>query len=541
MKYWSLVILSLLLSGCMTPPAPRTQSLQEVEALIALLQEKQPPNRDALVYDLNLARLQFAAGQFDENRNRLQNARRLISEADRRAERSVSGTAVEWLLNPKLRAYEAKTADRILLPIYASLNFVMLGDLQAARVEARAAAQAQQQVVNLRRAQLARFEEKLREAEKSGSSINMGAVTPDGILGFLTQNAGFQENYSALESVSGQSMDLSFDPSGMLAKADYETSVSHYLQGLIQLIAAESGGDLERASKSFEFAQAMAPANPFVQEDLQVAKARGQVARALPPRVWVIQENGLGPEFKEFKVTFKFQQPGMQMNAWASFSDALQAGDKNNELIRLPFQNPWFDTLVLAFPVMTFQPIEQACGPLAISSADGLNLRTESLFSVDQLAAREFREELPGILKGAVVGGIVKAFLISESIRQSGEDPSTIAPLLAQAITRADTRNWKYLPKEYRIASFDAPADGKFTLSAAAGPMALNPYVIDVPSDAPSIVYVFSPTRDSDPRIHVLPFEPRPRGGYEAGDPVLMNAPKPIAPAMGSEVAALND
>lgn len=88
--------------------------------------------RNELLYHLELGRLQRLQGKFESSNKSLNRADRLMENHRNLLQMSVGAT-----VNPAMQPYEAEGHERILVHYYKALNYLQLGDLEAAVVEAR--------------------------------------------------------------------------------------------------------------------------------------------------------------------------------------------------------------------------------------------------------------------------------------------------------------------------------------------------------------------------------------------------------------------
>ncbi|MCD8483690.1 MAG: hypothetical protein LR015_14195 [Verrucomicrobia bacterium] len=91
-------------------------------------------------------------------------ARVLIDLFDEAAQVSISGKCWRLLVQPGMRPYTPRIADRLHLHHYAALCYLELGDYDAFRVEMRAIQDANERLANLHRAAIEREEALIAKA-----------------------------------------------------------------------------------------------------------------------------------------------------------------------------------------------------------------------------------------------------------------------------------------------------------------------------------------------------------------------------------------
>jgi len=102
------------------------------EATLAALQEIAPPDRDRAQYLLNIGLLKSITGDFSGATKDLQAAKELINTLQAASVSEGIGAAT---INETLRSYDGGASERVLLHELMSINYLMLNDLDAARVE----------------------------------------------------------------------------------------------------------------------------------------------------------------------------------------------------------------------------------------------------------------------------------------------------------------------------------------------------------------------------------------------------------------------
>ena len=106
-------------------------------ATLLSLQEINPPARDRAQYLLNTGLLKSVTGDFEGGIDDLQNAKDILNSLQAV---SVSENLAAATINETLRGYDGSASERVLLHELLSINYLMLDDLDAARVEVLQAA-----------------------------------------------------------------------------------------------------------------------------------------------------------------------------------------------------------------------------------------------------------------------------------------------------------------------------------------------------------------------------------------------------------------
>jgi hypothetical protein len=90
-------------------------------------------DRDRLIYLLDAAIIERMAGSFEASNRHLEEAKKLIEHY---STVSVSEQAGTFVINDTTTAYAGEEFEQVLVHLYSALNYLEMGDLYAARVEA---------------------------------------------------------------------------------------------------------------------------------------------------------------------------------------------------------------------------------------------------------------------------------------------------------------------------------------------------------------------------------------------------------------------
>ncbi len=99
---------------------------------LEILRDLDPPSRDRVRYLLNLGTLELITGDFEHSIDSLQEAKLLLAELQAVSVTETLGAAT---VNENIRSYDSAPNERVLLSELLVLSYLLLGDLEAARVE----------------------------------------------------------------------------------------------------------------------------------------------------------------------------------------------------------------------------------------------------------------------------------------------------------------------------------------------------------------------------------------------------------------------
>lgn len=326
--------------------------------------------------------------------------------------------------------YEGRAYDRILMHGYKALNYLQLGERDAARVELNRALQRQRDA-------LAANAGRLAEAEAAANELRSGRVTDrEGNravydVSRTTRDADLQRRLGAVDSV----VRARIRPYG-----DYVNPFVVFLDGLFFLTQAEDRSDLERARLSFERVASFAPENPYAAADAAMAEqaADGKLPEGL---TYIIYEAGVAP----FREELRLQLPLYLVTDKVSYVGA-------------------------AFPYLRFS---QGRPPVLNVTAEGVTYPSALVCSMDSVIASDFRNEWPSVVTKTLVGTALKATLdaamqrkAKEKLGERGQAFFEILTAVIQDSTNiADTRTWRSLPQEFHTVRLATPADRQLVLS----------------------------------------------------------------------------
>jgi uncharacterized protein len=437
-------------------------SLVEIESLVS-----STTSVDEVVLKLQLANVQREAGKIKESVDTLESVENLFQSYDAAPEVSLSAESISAFTNPYSLAYRGRSYDRIMTATYRALNYLELGDQAKARVALNRALFRQEDAKRI-------ASEKERIAREEMGNVD----ATDGVSGRLVRS------YEVSNAMSQGSSDFV----GLPVYQDYMNPLSVWLHGVFFLHTAQGIEDVEKARKSLERAQALAPQNPSIKEDaVWAAKTGSRPAEEGKCIIYVVHETGEAPLWTEHK----FQLP-------------LIIFDRNAPIVNVAFPkiSPVTnqDTLSIKYKSETFNPT--------------------LLASVDGMVAREFNDELPVVRTRAVASASLKAIsayvankAADENNRRHGTQGSGFL-YLATIITtntyttrsaQADLRNWATLPKNISMVRMVIPISEKIYIQNS---LARPPISFTVPNAKSLILYCKTPAKGGPLSLHKIILNP---------------------------------
>lgn len=130
--------LLLQLGGCATysrgfAPIEAKLAAQDPAAAMQVLEKQGPGRNETLLYLLDKAMLQRMQHDFAASNQSLEQAKQIIQTY---SAVSISEQSAAFIINDTTRTYTGSPLEQVMLHVYAALNYLELGDHDAARVEA---------------------------------------------------------------------------------------------------------------------------------------------------------------------------------------------------------------------------------------------------------------------------------------------------------------------------------------------------------------------------------------------------------------------
>ncbi len=132
-------LLCSISSGCATysesfKPLEKEIIAQQPDKALKILEKSQPSGNDRLLYFLDKAMFLRMMGKFDESNQSLEEAKQYIKKF---SPTSITEETAAFIVNDSTRAFIGAPFEQVLVHFYAALNYLSLGDPDAARVEAQ--------------------------------------------------------------------------------------------------------------------------------------------------------------------------------------------------------------------------------------------------------------------------------------------------------------------------------------------------------------------------------------------------------------------
>jgi hypothetical protein len=419
-------------------PAKLLEVLQAGAALRADALRADAPTADAPTAH---SKLKASNALFDEADEiiRHHNERLLASKT--------ASTVGATLVNDSALKYSGYEFDGVMVNTYKALNMWMDGDADGARVEFKRAVDRQDRARYRFEKLIAKNKVEL-EAQQAKQSRMHGQSGPN-----IQKNVENQETksrvYSNLEKFE--------------AYADFTNPFTLYAAGLYYM----SQGSGSMARDLLKEAHGLDQSVGVIKDDFDLAHSND--AQQLAQKyVWVVLENGLGPELEQFRV---------DLPLFLLTNNVQYTG--------------------IALPKIKLR--DQAYSNLTVLSGD-VSAKTEVVASIDRVVQTEFDKRYPIILSRAIASTLIKTYAQHLAQKELGTWGGLAVAIYQAATNSADTRMWTALPKNFQVARVPAPRDGQLTLAFPNG----NNEFVQLKSGQSSLVYVKAVNSTVQPLINVI-------------------------------------
>jgi hypothetical protein len=321
--------------------------------------------------------------------------------------------------------YELKGYEKSLLGFDLALSEFFTGDFDAARVQAKKLSEREKLIEKINEKKLSAVREKVEAESKKNPQVT-----------------------SKPDSIGGYPVNLYDLPEVKALKNAYQNAAAHYLAGFMFEMQGESGMAapgyrlaLELRPDSEVFSSSLANLDRKITENNSAKKTS---------EVLVVYETGTVPRISSFKANQTF----------------MTAKGPKIVTITLPKIEPQ--------SVPPFVPTGMAVGAQSV--------RLSQAVSVDSLARRQLRDDMPGYVAQATTQAIVQ--LIAQqaaqaAFEQKNQNMGMLAGLvtgLALSVGDADVRMWTALPSHIYMGRVEVPK-GKNTVTI---PTPLGPQSFEI-------------------------------------------------------------
>lgn len=404
--------LALCLSGCAAFRSYDSElhktmdhvSSGNLDSAVEVLESYNRGKDKDLLYYLELGMLQRLGDRYSDSQKSWMSANERVLAWEHTAQTNPAKLlpgAASYLINDKVRTYEGHDYEKVMLLTYIALNFLAMGEYENARVAIKQTHELEAVIAELRRKEVFEVEQ---DAWKRGA----------------------RTSFKELNGYPVQTID---NPAVNALKNSYQSALSHYLAGFVY----ESLGEPSLAAPGYRLANELQPNQPLLEEALRGLDQRVSAPDAGLTDVLFVIGSGTAPALQS-------RQFWLPIPA-------------NGTLVLLP----------ISFPVMVATSTPYLPGQLKLD--DGQSLAVAPITSIDLMARRALKDDMPGIMLRAAIRSTAKGVAQYQLLQQGRKQDNAALAIAALAMTigsvvteSADERTWRTLPSEIGIARGRLPA-----------------------------------------------------------------------------------
>ncbi len=465
----------IILPGCQSEYRSDTKRMVELfvagqfeEASSDAVREAEAELNDEqnrVAYDLEAGRTLQADGQWKASMQWFETAHEIVRPfLDTQAEAKVTEAFATTLINQTTSIYRATPNERIMMCTLQSLNAMVLGDWDRARVELRRAQDWQQDARS-------RYSDAVERAQKdTNAAQKKEGINANSMIGGATFKNGLAKAPRILSDLKGY--------------GDYANPFTYWLRGtFLSLAPGTNSQDRDNAQSDFKFAASMldSPAREFV---LAEAARLASGSTTHTPTWYLVQFAGLAPKRNEFKVT-----------------------------IPLPING----TIVLvtaAYPYI--ESSGASVGGAQLSAGNAAAVQSVPLADFNRIVSAEF-DEVKGIIYAQeTLSASIKAVASYAAQSAAGSDYAgwvALAAAIGQLATQAaDLRSWRTLPQTIYVAAMPTPPTGAMEVQRSDGAHIAS---VTVEPGSSGLILVTTPATGVPSKAFIIPFSTRTDGKSE--------------------------
>jgi uncharacterized protein len=399
-------------------------------------------------------------GRFEESNKILEEVYRYYQMEEDRSKISLSKAfleAAESSLTEGLGNYQLDNYEKVFLHSIKTINFLMLGNPNGARVEVERAYILQKNILEKSESELVelkkKYENKLHslfDRVESRSQISKPA---------------FIEKFSTDRLLDRIDLSRSEKQITQTVRSSYENAFTEVLSSLTFQLNGESGNALPPLKRAVKITD-----NQFVKRVKEITE-KDTDSFSRNDNFYLFVFKGFAPEKRNRSLTF---------------SNPFTGAINHVSIARLVPQNPKKIDISLSSP------------------NSGSAITPSSLTNINALALKQYEEELPYLVIKAMTrlaGQVVKDYYLRKELGQGG---AMLASILNLAIERADIRAWTLLPEKILFLSQRYNTE-KIRLSIAVEGKRISKERI-IPIEENEITVAFARVFDNDVKLYYHKF-----------------------------------
>jgi len=312
------------------------------------------------------------------------------------------------ITNDTFMDYRPRIYEGIMVNTYKGMDFLNNGDKANARIEFNRALERQRRAKEFFKKEISQEKKKIEKEEMA--KIKKKKLDPKKV-----KNASKKKTKDAIEKRYSNLFAFKAYP-------DFVNPFSSYMAGLFFLSSGDYAKATDILKETYGMIKDNEEASSFVKSDLEYAlKASSSInMKNKKHYTWIVFANGEGPSKEElrfdiplFLVTNKIYYTG----------------------IALP----------------TFKERPSAYSHLIVKNGKN-SIETKQVASMDKIIKAEFQKRFPVVMTRAITRTVAQSLLQYQLRKRGGLIGGILGSVYQGFMNRADTRQWKTLPKNFQIA-----------------------------------------------------------------------------------------
>jgi hypothetical protein len=397
----------------------------------------------------------FYAGNYETSLKRLDEAERIIKfHQEEILLGSTADLVTQMLLNDAVIDYHATITDRVMVNTYKALDYMALGKMDEARIEFNRAIDRQRRAKETYAKLIGKYKDAMKEKQKS-TNTKSSSTKQDSNSKVAQDNVSFDVDKTAnnpqIDAMIAKSYPLI---NQFKAYPDFINPFTNYMAGIF--FATQK--DYTKSSGILKEVYGMSSDSEAIKSDFVKVENILNGKKEKFNNVWVIYANGLAPKKEQYKINI----PLFLFSSKVKYTG-------------------------IALPKLVTQKL--ATTNLSVFTQDGPLSTSKSFADMDRVILTEFKYGYKDVVTRAVFSTMIKTYMQYEVNRSLGKYAGMAAGVFQALNTKADTRVWGNLPKEYQVSKVDMPQNKKLKINV--GGQLIN---IDLGEANNAIVFVRLPT-----------------------------------------------
>ncbi len=316
------------------------------------------------------------------------------------------------LTNDTFMDYRPKIYEGIMVNTYKGMDFMSRLDKTNARIEFNRALERQRRAKEFFAKEISQEKKKIKEDNKKKAQKKRVDSRK------VNKSANNKKTKDVIEKKYSNL--FAFKP-----YPDFINPFTSYMSGLFFISAGDYAKATDILKETYGMIKGNEPAASYVKEDLKYAmKAASSLGKATSKHyAWIVFADGEGPK----KVEKRFDIPLFLITRQAYYTGIALPSFKENP--------------------SAFKYLSVKNGNRAVS--------TKQVASMDKVVKTEFKKRFSTIMTRAIIRTVTQTMIQYQLRKRGGLMGGILGAVYQGVMNRADTRQWRMLPKDFQIARIE--------------------------------------------------------------------------------------